>query len=110
MDPIEIVARDAAATDGVITASQAVRLGVDRTRVRDLCRAGRWRRLARGAYLVEPAFRDEVPRRALIRAVVASLGPGAAAVLHTAAELHGIAGLRRTDDVHVSVPGDAPRG
>ncbi|MFI6821246.1 hypothetical protein ACIBJE_09850 [Micromonospora sp. NPDC050187] len=48
-------------------------------------------------------------RRARIRAVVASLGEDAYAVLDTAAELHGIAGLRRTAIVHVSVPVHRPR-
>ncbi|MEU8187692.1 type IV toxin-antitoxin system AbiEi family antitoxin domain-containing protein [Micromonospora carbonacea] len=50
-----------------------------------------------------------VPTRARVRAAVASLGPGAFAVLDTALELHGIAGLRRSSTVHVSVPVDRPR-
>ncbi|MER7455403.1 hypothetical protein [Micromonospora sp. NPDC126480] len=45
----------------------------------------------------------------MIRAAVASFGPAAIAVLSTAAELHGLAGLRRTDEIHVSMPGGAAR-
>ncbi|RKR89092.1 hypothetical protein BDK92_3429 [Micromonospora pisi] len=48
-------------------------------------------------------------RRARIRAVVASFGPEATAVLGTAAELHGLAGLRTDPKVHVSVPGAVAR-
>jgi len=48
-------------------------------------------------------------RRARVRAAVASLGPHAVAVLGTAAELHGIAGLRATEEIHVSLPGWAAR-
>jgi hypothetical protein len=59
--------------------------------------------LARGAYFVPDGDRA-VSRRSLIRAAVLSPGPGATAVLGTAAELHGLAGLPRSDDIHVSVP------
>jgi hypothetical protein len=48
-------------------------------------------------------------RRARIRAAVASLGADAFAVLESAAELHGIAGLRSGPTIHVSVPVRAPR-
>lgn len=54
-------------------------------------------------------LRPDVPRRALIRAAVASRGPTAFAVLDSAAELHAIAGLRSTAQVHVSVPVSDPR-
>ncbi|MBG6068619.1 hypothetical protein IW248_004906 [Micromonospora ureilytica] len=52
---------------------------------------------------------DGVPRAARIRAAVASFGPAAAAVLATAAELHGLAGLRATDVIDLSVPGPIAR-
>ncbi|MEV0155328.1 hypothetical protein AB0H57_16515 [Micromonospora sp. NPDC050686] len=38
-----------------------------------------------------------------------SLGPEAVAVLDTAAELHGIGGLRRTSEIHVSLPARSAR-
>jgi hypothetical protein len=97
----------AARQDGVITRAQAAAVGMARHEVDSLCRAGRWARLARGVYLVDGS---RLPtRRALIRAVLLSLGPGAVAVLDTAAELHGIAGLPPSETVHVSLPGDATR-
>lgn len=109
MEPLDVAARVAAGQDGVLTARQAIACGVHRTQVRDLCRAGRWRRLARGSYLVDADVVGPPARRAVIRAAVASAGPGAVAVLDTAAEMWGIAGLRRTALVHVSVPPDSPR-
>ncbi|MFG3639377.1 hypothetical protein ACGF3C_03775 [Micromonospora sp. NPDC047762] len=65
--------------------------------------------MARGAYLVDADRYDGVPRAARIRAAVASFGPAAAAVLATAAELHGLAGLRATDVIDLSVPGPIAR-
>jgi hypothetical protein len=108
MDAMTETVRVAATQDGVITAEQALCAGLSRTEIRDLCRSGRWHRLARGTYFVG-GNAGHMPRRAEIRAAVLSLGPGAIAVLHTAAELFGIAGLRRTDEIHVSVPIDHPR-
>ncbi|MCO1596491.1 endonuclease domain-containing protein [Micromonospora sp. RHAY321] len=52
---------------------------------------------------------DGVPRRARIRAAVTSFGPASAAVLATAAELHGLAGMRVTEMIHLSVPGPVAR-
>lgn len=83
---------------------------MSRDQVRQLCRPGRWSRLARSHYLTTmPATAGGDTRRARIRAAVASLGPDAVAVLDTAAEMHGIAGLRRSEAVHVSVPPGRPR-
>ena len=45
-------------------------------------------------------------RRAAIRAAVLSLGADAVAVYDTAAELHGMGGLRRGSTIHVAVPGN----
>lgn len=95
--------------DGVVTLGQALRAGLTLPEVRRLCRAGRWRALARGCYLVDADGYGDVPRRAQIRATVQSFGPYASAVLDTAGELHGIAGLRRTEMIHVSVPGSLSR-
>jgi hypothetical protein len=98
----------AADRDGVVTLTEARRAGLALHEVESLVRAGRWRRLARGAYLIDPPD-GAAPRRARIRAAVASNGPDAVAVLATAAELHDIAGLRPSDEIHVSVPGSGAR-
>ncbi|WBB55913.1 type IV toxin-antitoxin system AbiEi family antitoxin domain-containing protein [Verrucosispora sp. WMMD573] len=99
----------AATQDSVVTLAQARAAGLTVHEVHRLCRAGRWRAMARGAYLVDADLQDGTPRRARIRAAVASFGPCAAAVLSTAAELHDIAGVQRSEEIHVSVPGTAAR-
>jgi hypothetical protein len=104
-----IVRRVAAESDGVVTREEARRAGLSRHDVEGLVRDGRWRRLARSAYLIDAEVGRPTPRRARIRAAVASYGPGAVAALGTAAEVHGIAGLRRTEEIHVSVPAVAAR-
>jgi hypothetical protein len=104
-----LVTRIAAGQDGVVTLGQALHVGVSPGEVRCMIKAGRWRRLARAAYLVEAAVDAPDTRRAKIRAAVASFGPEAVAALGTAAELHGIAGLRRTEEIHVSLPGPLAR-
>lgn len=109
MDALTIVRRVAAARDGVVTLAQARAAGFNVHEVQRLCRSGRWRAISRGGYLVDADLYDGIPRRARIRAAVASFGPGAAVVLGTAAELHGIEGLRRTESIHLSVPGPAAR-
>ncbi|MEU4816663.1 MULTISPECIES: type IV toxin-antitoxin system AbiEi family antitoxin domain-containing protein [Micromonospora] len=101
--------RLAATQGGFVTAGQALRLGLGREQIRYLVRSGRWTRVSRGCYLPSPAVLTHVAlRRAMIRATVASLGRGAVAVLGTAAELHGIAGLPPMAAIHVSVPPDRP--
>ncbi|WBB48173.1 type IV toxin-antitoxin system AbiEi family antitoxin domain-containing protein [Verrucosispora sp. WMMA2044] len=109
MDALTVVRRVAARQDSVVTLAQARAAGLTVHEVHRLCRAGRWRTVARGAYLVDADLHDGVPRRARIRAAVASFGPGAAAVLATAAELYDIAGVQRSEEIHVSVPGIAAR-
>ena len=52
---------------------------------------------------------DEPPRPAVIRAALLSAGPHAVAVLGTAAEVLGIAGMPATAEVHVSLPGPKAR-
>lgn len=108
MEPMEVVRRVASDQDGVVTSRQALAAGLTRDQVRQLCRSGRWHRLGRGSYLTAQVG-DRQHRRALIRAAVTALGPRAVAVLGSAAELHGIAGLRRSDEIHVSVPVSEPR-
>lgn len=109
MDALAIVRRVAATRDGVVTLAQARAAGFSVHDVHRFCRAGRWRAIARGGYLVDADLYDGVPRRARIRAAVASFGPGAAVVLGTAAELYGIEGLSGSDAIHLSVPGPAAR-
>ncbi|HEU4349715.1 MAG TPA: type IV toxin-antitoxin system AbiEi family antitoxin domain-containing protein [Actinoplanes sp.] len=101
----EGIERVARRQDGLVSLDQARRAGLTVDEVHRLCRRGRWRRLARTVYLVQPDAPEGVLRRARIRAAVASLGPHAIAVLDTAAELHHLAGLRPTEQIHVSLPG-----
>jgi hypothetical protein len=108
MADLEGLSRLAARQDGVVTAGQALRLGFTRDQIRHLARSGRWTRVARGCFVPVPEPQVAAPRRARIRAAVTSLGPGAVAVLDTAAELHRISGLRATAAIHVSVPAGRP--
>ena len=91
----------------MVTKAQALAAGLARHEVDSHCRTGHWVRVARGVYLIDPS--RPLVRRALIRAALLALGPGAVAVLDTAAELHGIAGFAATDEVHVSLPAAAAR-
>ncbi|MFG3553949.1 type IV toxin-antitoxin system AbiEi family antitoxin domain-containing protein [Micromonospora sp. NPDC047557] len=109
MGPHQLLCEVAAGQDGMVTLAQALRAGLTRGQIRQLCRSGRWRRLLRGCFVPDAELSDSTLRRARVRAAVVGLGPGAFAVLDTALELHGIAGLRRTPLVHVSVPVDRPR-
>ncbi|GIJ79770.1 Transcriptional regulator, AbiEi antitoxin, Type IV TA system [Micromonospora phaseoli] len=109
MNESELLNRVAAGQGGLVTAAQALSAGYTRNRIRHLVRSGRWTRVARGRFLPMPELDLLRRRRARIRAAVDSLGRGAVAVLDTAAELHGVAGLRATATIHVSVPPDSPR-
>lgn len=109
VDSYSLIRRVAVGQDGVVTKAQAGAAGLARHEIDSLVRSGRWRRLARGAYLVDADTLEELPRLARIRAAVMSLGRGAVAVLDTAAELQGIGGLRKTDEIHVSLPGAAAK-
>jgi hypothetical protein len=104
-----LLSRVAAEQDGMVTAAQALAAGFSRTEISHLCRSGRWTRVARACFVTTPAVSDAALRRARVRAAVISLGPGAFAVLDTAAELHRIGGLGRASAIHVSVPVDRPR-
>jgi hypothetical protein len=95
---------------GVITASQCRAAGLTESQVRTLCRDRRWLRMNEGVYFVDSERYDEVPpRTSVIRAAMFSAGPHAVAVLGTAAEVHGIAGLPRDETIHVSLPGALAR-
>ncbi|MBX7269896.1 DUF559 domain-containing protein [Micromonospora sp. Llam7] len=104
-----MIRRLAATQDGVVTRDQALRGGLGRNDIDHLVAIGRWRPLARAVYLTEARAVEVAPRRARIRAAVLSLGPHAHAVLDTAAELHRIAGLPPTEEIHVGLPGNAAR-
>jgi hypothetical protein len=83
---------------------------MDPEMIKTLCRSGRWRRLYRGAYLIDADLVGQPDRRRTTRAALLSAGPHAVAVLDTAAAIHGIEGLPRSDGtVHVSLPGSRAR-
>ncbi|MEU4333203.1 type IV toxin-antitoxin system AbiEi family antitoxin domain-containing protein [Micromonospora lupini] len=109
MDRADLIRSVSASQDGLITRAQALKAGFSRHDIDHLVAVGRWRPLARAVYLTHN--RDGAPpaRRCRIRAAVLSLGPAAHAVFGTAAELHGIAGLPRRDEIHVALPGRAAR-
>ncbi|WP_410810471.1 type IV toxin-antitoxin system AbiEi family antitoxin domain-containing protein [Micromonospora sp. 067-2] len=72
MDALEVVRRVAVERDGIVTIGQARAAGLTVHEVQRFCRAGRWRVVARGSYLVDADLYDAVPRRARIRAAVSS--------------------------------------
>ncbi|SCL59231.1 Transcriptional regulator, AbiEi antitoxin, Type IV TA system [Micromonospora citrea] len=123
MDRTTELRRIAGGQDGLVTRVQALRIGFGRHEIDNLVTFGRWRRVARTVYLVGGGAGGESPdgraavvgpdvpavRRRRIRAALLSLGPHAHAVLGTAAELHGIAGLPPSDEIHVALPGAAAR-
>ncbi|MEW2377031.1 type IV toxin-antitoxin system AbiEi family antitoxin domain-containing protein [Micromonospora sp. NPDC047812] len=106
---VDVLLRLAGRQNGVVTAAQALSAGFSRSQIRRLCRSGRWIRVARGCFVPAPELSPAALRRARIRAVATSLGPGAVVVLDTAAELHRIAGLRPASAIHVSLPANRPR-
>ncbi|WP_406077758.1 hypothetical protein [Micromonospora sp. NBC_00858] len=109
MDRADLFRSIAAVQDDLITRAQALRAGFSRHDIDHLVAVGRWRPLARAVYLTHGRFDEPPARRCRIRAAVLSLGPQAHAVFDTAAELHGIAGLPRRDEIHVALPGRAAK-
>ncbi|WP_307871050.1 hypothetical protein [Micromonospora sp. C51] len=88
---------------------QALEHGYTRHEVDNLVASGRWQSLARAVYLPQPLWVAEPSRRQLVRAALLSLGPAAHAVHESAAELHGIASLPRSDEIHIGLPGAAAK-
>ncbi len=86
---------------GVITARQVAELDGDRNLCFRNVRSGRWRRYARGVYLLVGA--PSTNRQRLAAGVFAS-GPIAGAGHVTAAALHGIPGFTISSPVDVSIP------
>nr|WTA67942.1 hypothetical protein OHB51_01815 [Micromonospora sp. NBC_00855] len=109
VDRAELVRSIAAAQDDLITRAQALGAGFSRHDIDHLVAVGRWRPLARAVYLTRGPYGEPAARRCRIRAAVLSLGPAAHAVFGTAAELYGIAGLPRRDEIHVALPGRAAK-
>ncbi|NUT33009.1 MAG: type IV toxin-antitoxin system AbiEi family antitoxin domain-containing protein [Hamadaea sp.] len=99
--------RIAAKQQGLVTTLQCAAAGYTRDDVKKHVRSKFWARLTRGVYLLDAdLIPDPLPNRLLARAAQLAAGPLAAAVLHDAAELHGIKGLRQVDRIHVTLPGN----
>lgn len=89
--------------DGVVTAAQAVRLGVPSSRIQRLARHGTWRPLARGAYWVVPHGEPRLTTR--VRAMQLTCRGRTVAAGPTAAQLHGVEGTDSRDlTVHLASP------
>ena len=84
-------------------------LGYSRDEIRAHYDSGRWQRLCRGVYLVDAELAEAATvSRAQVAAALTALGPAAVAVHETAAELHGLAGVPSSGQIHVSItPGSA---
>jgi hypothetical protein len=96
--------------DGVVSAAQCLAAGMTASNVKRLCRNRQWLRVRWGVYLVDAdLWGGEPSRPALIRAALLTTGPHAVAVLSSAAELHGIAGLAEESTVHISLPSGLER-
>jgi very-short-patch-repair endonuclease len=94
----------AADQHGLVTSAQCRAAGISPQTVQRLCRSGEWQRLNRAVYLVDADRYDLIPSVTMTRAAVLSAGPHAVAVLETAAEVLGIAGVHHAGRVHVSLP------
>ena len=85
---------------GVLTRTQALRIGVSPDAVRARLRAGHWQRLQRGVYAM---FTGEPGWEAQLWAALRRAGPDAVLSHYTAAELARITD-QRSSAVHVTVP------
>ncbi|GAA3747254.1 type IV toxin-antitoxin system AbiEi family antitoxin domain-containing protein [Salinactinospora qingdaonensis] len=96
---------------GLITRSQALRHGLDDTRIRTLLRRGEWRRCHPGVYAVAclPVDTGSDEGRLRVMAFAARLAAGPTGVVcgPTAARLWGMRGLARWDrrEIHLAFPG-----
>jgi phosphoribosylamine---glycine ligase len=109
VERVDLVRSIAAGQDGLITRAQARQAGFARHEIDNLVSSNRWWPLARAVYLVDAGRQPPGRRRSLIRAAVLSRGPNAHAVFATAAEVHGIGGLPRSDEIHLAVPGTSSK-
>jgi very-short-patch-repair endonuclease len=92
--------RLAQAQGGVITRIQGMELGLSPDVIRQQVRAGRWRAVRRGVYVV---FSGPLNREAVLWAAVCYSGTDAALSHQTAAELHKISD-RPSELIHVTIP------
>lgn len=104
-DPIALQ-RLAAGQNGLVTAQQCVVAGYSPDEIKKHVRSKFWERITRGVYLLDADLRPERPRHLLARAALLAAGEEAALVLHDAAELHGLSGLRDDKRIHLSLPGN----
>jgi hypothetical protein len=97
------------AQDGVLTATQALASGISRAAVGMRLRRGEWRRLLRGAYLVDAEHHETPPARAWVRAAALTVPEGVLCGRSAAAVL-GLGGGAGPDGhaVEVSVPAGRP--
>ncbi len=86
---------------GVFSRDQAIRAGLTPDMIRSRVRRGTWRRLSPGVYTV---LTGRPAGMARLWAAVLAAGAGAVLSHETAAELHGFAGRRLDDVVHVTIP------
>ncbi len=100
---------DLAATQhGVITAAQALALGMTRRGISWRCEAGEWRAIAAGTYLIgatcHPPSWAELSFETRLHAARLFHGPDALAVLDTAARVYGLEGLPYGDGtIHLAL-------
>jgi hypothetical protein len=98
----------AEAQDGVLTQAQALRSGLSRSDIWVRQRRGEWRRLLRGAFLIDAELYQEVPDRAWIRAAALTVPDGAVSG-RSAAALLGLGGLDLTPGpVEIALPSGWP--
>jgi hypothetical protein len=104
-DPIALQ-QTAARQQGLVTTEQCEAAGYTRDDVKKHVRSRFWARISRGVYMLDADLQPEPwPPRLLARAAILAAGDRAAAVLHDAAELHGLKGLRDDHKIHISLPG-----
>jgi hypothetical protein len=99
---------------GVISAAQALGLGMTRSSIAWHRRSGRWRDLLAGVYLVEtvgvPLHWAALSFTTRLRAALLAHGPASTAVLATAAEVHGFPAQPHGDGtIHLCLGPGRPR-
>jgi hypothetical protein len=101
----------AASQDGLVTAAQALRVGLSYDAIRTRRRRGEWRALARGVYLLDAdMYLDGLADRVFWRAALLAHGPGVCLVATTAAAALGMVGLpRNMRDIEIAQVGGAAR-
>ncbi|MFI6821245.1 type IV toxin-antitoxin system AbiEi family antitoxin domain-containing protein, partial [Micromonospora sp. NPDC050187] len=93
MTPFALLRHLAAAQGGIVTAAQALGAGLGRDEIRQLCRSGRWLRLARGCYLPVPALAAREPGMAAARESGAAAGASGMAAARESGAAAGASGM-----------------